>query len=157
MQRVGEKLLASIKGRLQRGMNCSDAPARPLKPGRISKGRLVTRYGAHGKVAWTDVVGAGRQLPGYPDYKAANGLQPIRDWRGFARQGMRTINQMQVTKVSDNRGVIGFLDSLSARIAYINNAREKQFGTSPKDLEALRSAGAEEMRAHPPIKVQTEA
>lgn len=153
MQRIGEKLLASVKARIKQGVNCDDNPARPLKPGRISKGKIVTRYGRGGKVAWTDTVGGGRQLPGYPDYKVAHGLRPIRDWIGFVGS-MRMLDQMKVKRVDQNGGVIGFVDANADRNAYLNNLREKQFGVSPKDKEALNAAALEELMAFAPVQLR---
>ena len=108
MQSIGNVMLDTISSRIRRGMNCNDAPAKPLKPGR----------GGH---------------RGYPDYKSGRGLQPIRDW--FWRG--RTMRSLAVKSVSENRAVIGFTDPQADRIAHFNNRREKQFGVSPKDRSVL--------------------
>lgn len=55
MAHIGEVTAESIIQRIQHGVTVNDDPARPLKPGRNGH-------------------------RGYPDYKAARGLQPIRDW-----------------------------------------------------------------------------
>ena len=55
MLAIGNVVRDSIAARIGKGLNVNDAPAKPLKPGR-----------------------SGRR--GYPDYKAARGLQPFRDW-----------------------------------------------------------------------------
>jgi hypothetical protein len=51
----GQLLADTIRARIQSGRNIYDQAAAPLKPGRDRRG-------------------------GYPDLKAARGLQPIRDW-----------------------------------------------------------------------------
>ena len=55
MQGFAQVLADSIRARIQSGQNIYDQAAAPLKPGK-----------------------PGRR--GYPEYKAARGLQPIRDW-----------------------------------------------------------------------------
>ena len=97
----------SIAARIGKGLNVNDAPAKPLKPGRN-----------------------GRR--GYPDYKAARGLQPFRDWFWTGR----TMRSLKVKSASENRAVIGFVDPNADRMAHVNNLREKQFGISPKDRKA---------------------
>ena len=110
MQTIGNVVRDSIAARIGKGLNVEDAPARPLKPGRN-----------------------GRR--GYPDYKAARGLQPFRDWFWTGR----TMRSLKVKAVSENRVTIGFVDPNADRIAHVNNLREKQFGVSPKDRMALRA------------------
>lgn len=41
---------------------------------------------------------------------------------------------------TENRSDIGFVDPNADRIARVNNLREKQFGISPKDLQAFKAA-----------------
>jgi hypothetical protein len=111
MLSVANTLRDSIAGRIGKGLNVNDAPAKALKPGRN-----------------------GRR--GYPDYKRARGLQPIRDWFWTGR----TMRSLKVKSASENQAVIGFVDPNSDRIAHVNNIREKQFGISPKDRSALNAA-----------------
>ena len=111
MLQIGNVLRDSIATRIMRAVNVNDQAARPLKPGR--NGRA-----------------------GYPEQKERFGLKPIRDWVGLPGR-MRTIGSMKVTSVSENRGRIGFVDEKADMIAHINNLREKQFGVSPKDRQAL--------------------
>jgi hypothetical protein len=110
MLTIGNVVRDSIAERIGKGLNAEDAPAKPLKPGRN-----------------------GRR--GYPDYKAARGLQPFRDWFWTGR----TMRSLKVKAVSENRVTIGFVDPNADRIAHVNNLREKQFGVSPKDRMALRA------------------
>src|SRR5271157_4552587 len=110
MQTIGSVLVDSISARIRKAVNVNDAAAKALKPGRN-----------------------GRR--GYPDYKAARGLQPFRDWFWTGR----TMRSLKVKSASENRVVIGFVDPNAARIAHRNNLREKQFGVSPKDRLALRA------------------
>ncbi len=111
MLAIGNVLRDSIAARIGKGLNVNDAPAKALKPGRN-----------------------GRR--GYPDYKKARGLQPIRDWFWTGR----TMRSLKVKSASENRAVIGFVDPNADRIAHVNNLREKQFGVSPNDRQALSRA-----------------
>jgi hypothetical protein len=100
----------SIKDRLHRGLNVRDEAAKPLKPGRNGK-------------------------RGYPDYKAARGLQPFRDWFWTGR----TLRSLKVKQASENRVVIGFIDPNADLIAHVNNVRERAFGISDKDRRTLKA------------------
>ena len=82
---------------------------------------------------------------GYPDYKSARGLQPIRDWTWTGH----TLRCMKVLEADENRAVIGFLTALlpgraqsAAQVAFFNNLREPQFGTSARDKQAVLAAFA---------------
>ena len=108
MLAIGNGVRDSIATRISKGLNVNDAPAKVLKPGR-----------------------SGHR--GYPDYKAARGLQPFRDWFWTGR----TIRSLKVKSASENRVVVGFVDPNADRIAHINQLRERQFGISPKDRSAL--------------------
>ena len=108
MLEIGSVVVESIKDRLHKGLNINDQPAKPLKPGRNGK-------------------------RGYPDYKAARGLQPFRDWFWTGR----TLRSLKVKSASENRCVIGFVDPNADRIAHVNNIRERAFGVSPKDRQAM--------------------
>jgi len=110
MQTIGNVLVDSISTRIRKAFTVNDAPAKPLKPGRN-----------------------GRR--GYPDYKAARGLMPIRDWVWTGR----TMRSLKVKSASENRVVIGFVDPNADRIAHVNNLRERQFGVSPRDRLALNA------------------
>lgn len=114
----------SIAQRIHAGLNANDLPAKPLKPGRN-----------------------GRR--GYPDYKIARGLQPFRDWFWSGR----TMRSLKVKSVNENRATIGFIDPNADLIAHVNNLRERAFGISPKDRQALNAAVAAALRKH--IKVAT--
>jgi hypothetical protein len=123
----GELLADTIRARIQRGQNIYDQPAAPLKPGR----------GGH---------------KGYPDYKVARGLQPIRDWTWSGH----TLRCLKVLTVNENRAVLGFLEeSLPGRtqtaseIAFWNNQREHMWGTSPRDIGVVLAA----MNSYRPLVV----
>ena len=81
MQGFGQVLADSIRTRIQSGQNIYDQAAAPLKPGL-----------------------AGRR--GYPDYKAARGLRPVRDWTWSGH----TLRCLKVLTANENRAAIGFLD-----------------------------------------------
>jgi len=115
MQGFAQALADSIKGRIQRGQNIYDQAAAPLKPGLASR-------------------------RGYPDYKAARSLQPIRDWTWSGH----TLRCLKVLTVNENRAAIGFLDErlpgrsqTASQIAFLNNLRERQWGVSPRDRQAV--------------------
>jgi hypothetical protein len=111
MLTIGNVVVDSIKDRLHNGLNIRDETAKPLKPGRNGK-------------------------RGYPDYKASRGLQPFRDWFWTGR----TLRSLKVKEVNENRCVIGFIDPNADLIAHVNNLREKAFGISPKDHQAMVAA-----------------
>jgi hypothetical protein len=124
MLSIANTLRDSIAGRIGKGLNVNDAPAKALKPGRN-----------------------GRR--GYPDYKRARGLQPIRDWFWTGR----TMRSLKVKSASENRAVIGFVDPNADRVAHVNNLREKQFGVSPTDRQALNAAVLAVLRQARAIRV----
>jgi hypothetical protein len=67
----------------------------------------------------------------YARAKQIKGRQPIRNWVW----GGYTLAALHVLDTRDNQALIGFSDPLSNKKAYINNAREQQFGTSRRDLD----------------------
>jgi hypothetical protein len=118
MQGFAQVLADAIKKRIQSGQNIYDQSAAPLKPAL-----------------------AGRR--GYPDYKSARGLQPIRDWTWTGH----TLRCLKVLTVNENRAAIGFLDETfpgrsksATQIAWFNNQRERQWGVSPRDRSIVVSA-----------------
>jgi hypothetical protein len=86
MQGFGQVLADSIRARIQSGRTIYDQAAAPLKPGL-----------------------AGRR--GYPDYKAAHGLRPIRDWTWSGH----TLRCLKVLTANENRAAIGGLRELAQR------------------------------------------
>lgn len=118
MQGFAQLLADSIRTRIQSGQNIYDQAAAALKPGL-----------------------PGRR--GYPDYKAARGLQSIRDWTWSGH----TLRCLKVLTANENRAAIGFLDEAmpgrkqtASQIAFYNNQRERQWGVSPRDRQALLAA-----------------
>jgi hypothetical protein len=111
METIGSVLTDSISARIRKAINVNDAAAKPLKPGRDGH-------------------------RGYPDYKAARGLQPFRDWFWTGRR----MRSLKVKSASENRVVIGFVDPNADRIAHVNNLRERQFGIYPKDRAGVNAA-----------------
>ena len=115
MQGFAQALADTIRARIQSGQNIYDLPATPLKPGRPG-------------------------CRGYPDYKIARGLQPIRDWTWSGH----TLRCLKVLRANENRAVIGFLDEAlpgrsqtASQIAFFNNLLERQWGVSERDRAAL--------------------
>jgi hypothetical protein len=118
MQGFALVLADAIRARIQSGQNIYDQAAAPLKPGL-----------------------PGRR--GYPDYKSARGLQPIRDWTWSGH----TLRCLKVLTANENRAAIGFLDEAlpgrrmtASQIAAFNNRREAQWGVSPRDRQAVLAA-----------------
>ena len=118
MQGFAQVLADSIRVRIQSGRNIYDQAAAPLKPGR-----------------------SGRR--GYPEYKAARGLSPIRDWTWSGH----TLRCLKVLTANENRAAIGFLDEAlpgrrmtASQIAFFNNRREAQWGVSPRDRQVVLAA-----------------
>jgi hypothetical protein len=118
MQGFAQVLADSIRARIQSGQNIYDQTAAALKPG----------------------------LPGqrgYPDYKSARGLRPVRDWTWSGH----TLRCLRVLTANENRAAIGFLDEAlpgrrmtASQIAAFNNRREAQWGVSPRDRQAVLAA-----------------
>lgn len=115
---ASRKCWRTRSGRIQSGQNIYDQAAAPLKPGQ-----------------------SGRR--GYPDYKSARGLQPIRDWTWSGH----TLRCLKVLTANENRAAIGFLDEAfpgrrltASQIAAFNNGREMQWGVSPRDREVVLTA-----------------
>jgi hypothetical protein len=115
MAQIGEIVMQSVRDRIHRGETVEDTAAKPLKPGREVNGH---------------------RLRGYPDYKIARGLQPIRDWTWTGR----TMRALRVLTANENAVKIGFSDPVADYRAHINNRREKAFGISPKDKKVLNAA-----------------
>ena len=85
---------------------------------------------------------AGTTSRGYPDYKAATGLQSLRDWFWTGR----TMRTLKVKSASENLVVVGFIDPSADRIAHVNGPRERPFGVSsqePARAERHRPGGFE--------------
>ena len=118
----------AILPRIRRAVNVEDAPARALKPGR-----------------------PGRR--GYPDYKRARGLQPVRDWTWTGH----TLRALKVKSANENRVVIGFIDPRSDAIAHANNRRERMFGLSPSDMHVVESVVAAMAREQHVVRVMRAA
>ena len=118
MQGFAQVLADSIRARIQSGQNIYDQAATPLRPGQ-----------------------SGRR--GYPDYKSARGLKPVRDWTWSGH----TLRCLKVLTANENRAAIGFLDEAlpgrrqtASQIAAFNNRREAQWGVSPRDRQAVLAA-----------------
>lgn len=115
MQSFAQVLADSMKTRIQSGQNIYDQSASSLKPGR-----------------------PGRR--GYPDYKSARGIDPIRNWTWTGH----TLRCLKVLTANENRAAIGFLNEAfpgraqtASQIAFYNNRREAQWGVSPRDRQAV--------------------
>jgi hypothetical protein len=98
----------SIATRIGKGLNIEDEDAKPLKPGRNGH-------------------------RGYPDYKAARGPNAL------PRLGLdRAHHALAQSKERQRKPRRYRLYRPNAdHIAHVNNLREKQFGISPKDRQAM--------------------
>ena len=108
MQSIGGVMLDTVWSRIANGLNCNDAPAKALRPGRNGK-------------------------KGYPERKAGHGLPSIRDLFYIGR----TKRSTAVISANEHRVVIGPVDSRTDLVLSENNRREKQWGMSPKDYGIL--------------------
>lgn len=66
----------------------------------------------------------------------AAGVDPVRNWIYTGR----TLRSLKVLTATQNRAVIGFSDAVAASRAFFNNRRQRQFGVSPRDRQALVEA-----------------
>ena len=89
----------------------------------------------------------------YGRLKVRKGLQPIRDWTFSGA----TLHALKVKSANENRVVLGFIDPKADAIAHINNLREKQFGLSPSDMEALRRVVAATRRQARVVRTTSDA
>ena len=71
----------------------------------------------------------------YGRLKALKHPPAVRNWEWTCR----TLRSMKVIQASTNRAVIAFADTETNRRAFINNARERQFGVSPSDYSVIRA------------------
>lgn len=111
-----QEVTAGMWKRISSGINANDAPAKPLKRGKNGKS-------------------------GYPEWKAARGIAPVRNWISPRRGTFGRIKLMRALKVkttNENRAIIGFIDPSTDAVAHINNKLERMFGLSPKDKEAMK-------------------
>jgi hypothetical protein len=106
MQGFAQVLADSIRARIQSGQNIYDQAAAPLKPGL-----------------------SGRR--GYPDYKSARGLNPIRDWTWSGH----TLRCLKVLTANENRAAIVFLDE-----AFLDVGSRRR--RSPPSTTGVRHSGA---------------
>ena len=125
---IGNALADSVRDRIHKGVNANDEPAKPLK-GRKGGGK------------------------GYPEWKIAHGLAPIRDW--FVSGA--TLRSLKVLRVSENQGSVGFTSDKADKIAHFLNAIDKSFGISPTDRKALNAGLRKVLEKGNVIKVEQRA
>ena len=85
--------------------------------------------------------------PNYAKWKGRKAPPAIRNWRLTGN----TLGAMGVLSESINKAVIGFTSGKAAQVAFINQARARQFGVSPRNPAALTNAVHD---AGAPIKVE---
>ena len=128
MEAIGNLVIADVKARIGRGKNVDDEPAKPLKPGR------------NGKL-------------GYPDRKAAKGLQSIRDlfWRGMTMRSIRVISS------KPNEVRIGFDNPQAATIAAVNQRRDPAWWFSPSNKQYIQYVVSDTMNHSDMVRAQGKA
>lgn len=85
--------------------------------------------------------------PTYAKWKNRKAPPAIRNWRLTGK----TLGALGVLSESVNRAVIGFTSGKAAQVAFINQARARQFGVSPHNQAALNTAVR---NAGSPVKVE---
>lgn len=130
MAEIGEVGRQSMYDRMRLGVDVNDRVAPPLK-------RPVKAAGSGPFVNAKGEFSLVREVKGYPHYKVVKyGGKPIRDWW---RTG-QTLRAMKVIRASVNQVIIGFTTPLANKRASLNNQRWRQFGLSPRDLQAVMRA-----------------
>jgi hypothetical protein len=89
----------------------------------------------------------------YAKRKIRYGRNPIRDWSWSGQ----TLGSFKVKRASENQVTIGFVNPTADLKAHVNNLREKQFGVSPKDEEALHAAVGASLRTQRIVLVEHES
>ena len=74
--------------------------------------------------------------PQYAKYKAANAPPAIRNWFFTGR----TLRSLKCVSASVNLAVIRFTDAVTNKRAFINNRKERQFGSSPRNGQYIKGA-----------------
>jgi hypothetical protein len=125
MGKLGQFALATVKSRIARGVGSDDAPMPPLK---ASKGReFVSRVNGRAQF---------RQR-GYAAWKAAHGLQPIRDMRGDGSQGGHMLENLTLRSATDSRAVIAFTQTKQRQKALGNEMRTPFLSFSAEDEKRI--------------------
>jgi phage gpG-like protein len=86
----------------------------------------------------------------YAKTKGSRTGSTLRDWTNSGN----TMRSLAVLSANENRAVIGFNNPIAGRIAHWNNLRERAFGVSPRDREALIAAVRATMRQSRVISVR---
>lgn len=74
--------------------------------------------------------------PGYARQKTIKGRLPQRDWTMTGR----TLAALRCVSANENVAIVGFNNPVAGRIAHWNNLKERAFGVSPRDRQALVAA-----------------
>lgn len=85
--------------------------------------------------------------PNYAKWKNRKAPPAIRNWKLTGN----TLGAMGVLSESVNKAVIGFTSGKAAMVAFINQARARQFGISPRNQATLAKAVHD---AGSPVKVE---
>lgn len=121
MLQLGRAGLASVKGRVARGIGLEDSPMAPLKRYR----RIVRKNGS--------VLNLGPER-GYPGRKIRDGKKPIRDLNFTGAM----LDNLSVRSASDKDVRIGFTTKLARQKALANQQREPWLGWSTADAETVQ-------------------
>ena len=129
MMTIGQTVLDHIKARIQSVQDVTDSQAKPLKETYAEEKRRG-RYVALGGP------------------KKYSGL-PVRDWtlRG------RTMQSLKVKAASEERVTIGPTSQETTMIVLARNRKDKMWGISPSDQDALHAAIRTVLLQKPPVRI----
>jgi len=124
MQRLGEFALNTVIERTKKGIGSEDAPMPPLKLGKVL--RFDRRENGRAKL----------KNIGYAGWKAAHGLQPIRDLVG-AGVGGHMLDNPSVRLATENTVRMAFTSRLARQKAITNEKRSPFFSFSNADQQKI--------------------
>jgi hypothetical protein len=130
MATIGQIVLDHIRSRIQSVTDVTDSRARPL----------TDNYAEQKRVGRLVALGGPRKYTGLP----------YRDWtlRG------RTLGSLKVKYASQERVTIGPTSEESNKIIVARNRKDKMWGMSPSDGEALHAAIMATLRQSPVVRVE---
>lgn len=142
MAKLGQFSLQTVKARIARGIGSDDSPMPPLKHGRGVE--FDRRVG--GRAIFRPKIG-------YAAWKAAHGLQPIRDMQGDGSEGGHMMENFTVRSATDKKFTIAFTKKHQREKAISNERRTPFLSFSDDDerriveyARKLFSAGVEVLR-----------
>ena len=141
MQRLGEVGLKSVIDRTKKGIGSDDAQMPPLKLGKV----LQFAGRQNGRVQFKNI--------GYPGWKAAHGLQPIRDLVG-AGVGGHMLDNPSVRQATETSVKMAFTSRLARQKALTNEKRSPFFSFSDADQRNIIEYAEQLFRAQVEVIAQ---